>query len=54
MFVPGITYPKLQNISLKGAERMKKARAMAVLVIVAVLVCAAFAIARIVPKKENR
>ena len=33
MFVPGITYPKLQNISLKGAERMKKARAMAVFVI---------------------
>ena len=54
MFVPGITYPKLQNISLKGAERMKKARAMAVLVIVAVLVCAAFAISKNSANKENR
>lgn len=54
MFVQGITYPKLQNISLRGAERMKKARAMAVLVIVAVLVCAAFAISKSNAKKENR
>ena len=54
MFVPGITYPKLQNISLKGAERMKKARAMAVLVIVAVLVCAAFAISKNSAEKRKQ
>lgn len=54
MFVPGITYPKLQNIRLKGAERMKKARAMAVLVIVAVLVCAAFAISKNSAEKRKQ
>ncbi|UWG06341.1 MAG: hypothetical protein [Bacteriophage sp.] len=54
VFVPGITYPKLQNISLKGAERMKKARAMAVLVIVAVLVCAAFAISKNSAEKRKQ
>jgi hypothetical protein len=54
VFVPGITYPKLQNIRLKGAERMKKARAMAVLVIVAVLVCAAFAISKNSAEKRKQ
>ena len=54
MFVPGITYPKLQNNSLKGAERMKKARTMAVLVIVAVLVCAAFAISKNSAEKRKQ
>jgi phosphoserine phosphatase len=54
VFVPGITYPKLQNISLKGVERMKKARAMAVLVIVAVLVCAAFAISKNSAEKRKQ
>ena len=54
VFVPGITYPKSQNISLKGAERMKKARAMAVLVIVAVLVCAAFAISKNSAEKRKQ
>jgi len=54
VFVPGIAYPKLQNISLRGAERMKKTRAMAVLVIVAVLVCAAFAISKNSAEKRNR